>query len=214
MVSIHPGVTREQIQDNTGWQVRYAEQGRGNRAADRAGARRAARIACPHRARAWRSGGEGIRDARRFHLRCRPHADRPLWRLARQGAHRRSRRGPDQGAGQAQCQGRLDRARRGLFRLRQPGRRGQPQRRAHGAVARGAAGQRSRHHAQPALRLRSRCGRHRRARDPLRRDRFRHRRRRGIDDARAVRDGQGAGGVLSAAPRSSTPPSAGASSIR
>ena len=24
VVSIHPGVTREQIQDNTGWQVRYA----------------------------------------------------------------------------------------------------------------------------------------------------------------------------------------------
>jgi glutaconate CoA-transferase subunit B len=24
IVSIHPGVTREQIQENTGWQVRYA----------------------------------------------------------------------------------------------------------------------------------------------------------------------------------------------
>ena len=36
-------------------------------------------------------------------------------------------------------QGRLDEARRGLFRLRQPGWRGQPQRRPHGAAARGPA---------------------------------------------------------------------------
>ena len=26
MVSIHPGVTREQIDGNTGWKVRYAEK--------------------------------------------------------------------------------------------------------------------------------------------------------------------------------------------
>ncbi len=26
VVSMHPGVTREQIQDNTGWQVRFAAQ--------------------------------------------------------------------------------------------------------------------------------------------------------------------------------------------
>jgi 3-oxoadipyl-CoA thiolase len=46
------------------------------------------------------------------------------------------------------------------LRLRQPGRRGQPQRRAHGAAAGRPAGQRARHHAQPALRLGPRCGRH------------------------------------------------------
>ena len=63
-------------------------------------------------------------------------------------------------------------------------------------VARGPAGHRSGRHAQPALRLGARRGRHRRARDPRRRDRVRHRRRRGIDDARALRDGQGAGSVL------------------
>jgi glutaconate CoA-transferase subunit B len=26
VVSIHPGVTREQIQENTGWSVRYADK--------------------------------------------------------------------------------------------------------------------------------------------------------------------------------------------
>ena len=45
------------------------------------------------------------------------------------------------------------RARRGLFRLRQPGRRGQPQRRAHGAAARGPAGLDAGHHHQPAVRV-------------------------------------------------------------
>ena len=59
----------------------------------------------------------------------------------------------------------------------------------------GSAGYRSRHHGQPALRLRPQCGRRRRARHPRRRDRLRDRGRRGIDDARAVRDGQGAGGL-------------------
>ena len=49
---------------------------------------------------------------------------------------------------------------------------------------------------QSPLRLGPRCGRRRRPRDPRRRDRFRDRRRRRIDDARAVRDGQGAGSVF------------------
>ena len=86
--------------------------------------------------------------------------------------------------------------RRSLFRLRQPGRRGQPQRGADGAVAGGPAGIGSRPHAQPSLRLRARCGRCGRPRDPRRRDRFCHCRRRRIDDAGAVRDGQGAGSVF------------------
>ena len=70
------------------------------------------------------------------------------------------------------------------------------------------------HHGQPPVRVRPQCGGRRRAGDPRRRDGFRHRRRRRIDDARALRHGQGAGSVLSAAPRSTTRPSAGASSIR
>ena len=82
-------------------------------------------------------------------------------------------------------------ARRGLFRLRQSGRRGQPQRRPHGAAAGGPARQRAGRDAQPAVRLRPQCGRRGRAGDPLGRHRFRHRGRRRIDDARAVRAGQG-----------------------
>ena len=35
VVSIHPGVTREQIQENTGWPVRYRRQGRRDAGADR-----------------------------------------------------------------------------------------------------------------------------------------------------------------------------------
>ena len=41
------------------------------------------------------------------------------------------------------------------LRLRQPGRRGQPQRRAHGAAARRPAGPRAGRHRQPAVRLRA-----------------------------------------------------------
>ncbi len=51
-------------------------------------------------------------------------------------------------------------------------------------------------HAQPSVRLRARCRRRRGARDPRRRDRPCDRRRRRIDDAGAVRDGQGAGSVF------------------
>ena len=149
-----------------------------------------------------------------LHLRRDPHPDRPLCRRARQGAHRRSRRRADQGADGAQPGRRLGRARRGLFRLRQPGRRGQPQRRPHGAAAGGPAGHRARRDAQPAVRLRAERGRRGRAGDPRRRHRSCDRGRRRIDDARAVRDGQGARGVLARRPRSTTPRSAGASSIR
>ena len=48
---------------------------------------------------------------------------------------------------------------------------------------------------QPAVRLGHGSGRHRGARHPRRRDGIRHRRRRRIDDAGAVRAGQGAGGL-------------------
>ena len=36
VVSIHPGVTREQIDANTGWKVDYAARGRGHAGADAA----------------------------------------------------------------------------------------------------------------------------------------------------------------------------------
>ena len=41
VVSIHPGVTREQIQDNTGWPVRFAAHDCRDPAADGAGTRSA-----------------------------------------------------------------------------------------------------------------------------------------------------------------------------
>ena len=53
------------------------------------------------------------------------------------GARRRPRRDPDRGADGAQPEGRLGGGRRRDLRLRQPGRRGQPQRRAHGALLAG-----------------------------------------------------------------------------
>ena len=57
----------------------------------------------------------------------------------------------------------------------------------------------SRHHRQPAVRVGAQCGGRRGARDPRRRDGFRHRRRRRVDDARAVRHGQGRRGVFAQA---------------
>ena len=102
---------------------------------------------------------------------------------------------PAEGADEAQSEGGLGQARRGLSRLRQPGRRGQPQRRPHGAAARRTAGIDAGRDAQSALRVGPRCGRQRGARDQGGRDRFRDRGRRRVDDARPVRDGQGAGAV-------------------
>ena len=91
--------------------------------------------------------------------------------------------------------GRLGSARRRDLRLRQPGGRGQPQRRAHGGAAGRPAGPRVRRHDQPPVRLGPRRGRHRGARHPGRRRRADDRRRRREHDARAVRDGQGDRGV-------------------
>ena len=92
--------------------------------------------------------------------------------------------------------GRLGPARRRDLRLRQPGRRGQPQRRAHGGAAGRPARPRLRLHDQPAVRLGSRRGRLRGARHPRGRRRTDDRRRRREHDARAVRHGQGDRGVL------------------
>ena len=60
----------------------------------------------------------------------------------------------------------------------------------------GTAGQRAGHHREPAVRVGPQCGRRGGAGDQGRRDRFRHCRRRRIDDARAIRHGQGAGSVF------------------
>ena len=85
--------------------------------------------------------------------------------------------------------------RRGLSRLRQPGGRGQPQRRAHGALLAGLPD------STPGVTLNRLCasgldavGAAARA-IQVRRDRARHRRRRGIDVARALRHGQGGAGL-------------------
>ena len=104
-------------------------------------------------------------------------------------------RGAAQGADEAASERRLVGGRRGGVRLRQPGRRGQPQRGAHGAAAGGPAGFGSGRDGQPAVRVGPERGRLCGAGDPRRRDRSRHRRRRRVDDARAAGHGQGAGGV-------------------
>ena len=80
-------------------------------------------------------------------------------------------------------------------RLRQPGRRGQPQRRADGAAARRAAGRGRRPDRQPAVRQRAPGDQLRGPRDRGRRRRRVHRRRRRVDDPRAVRHGQARGGL-------------------
>ena len=126
------------------------------------------------------------------------HAGRPLRRRALRCASRRPRGRRDLGGGRARGRrGRRDRGR--LLRLREPGGRGQPQRRAHGRAARGPAAVGRRRHRQPALRVGSRGGRlgvsrrGRRGRRPLRR------RRRRVDVAGAARDGQAGQGVSRAA---------------
>jgi len=67
-----------------------------------------------------------------------------------------------------------------------------PQRGAHGAASGGAAGFGAGHHHQSAVLVRVERVGARGGVDPRRRDRFRHRRRRRIDDAGAAGDGQGA----------------------
>ena len=84
----------------------------------------------------------------------------------------------------------------GAVRLRQPGRRRQPQRGAHvGPAGRPAAADRRQHHQSP-VRFRHGRRRHRRARDQVGRSATDDRRRRRIDDARAVRHGQGGCALL------------------
>ena len=105
---------------------------------------------------------------------------------------RRPRGDPDQGADRPQPGRRLGRARRRHPRLRQPGRRGQPQPRAHGGAARRASRQLGRSDAQPPVRLGARRGGDGGAGDPRRRIRPDHRRRQRKHEPRAVRHAQGA----------------------
>ncbi len=102
-----------------------------------------------------------------------------------------------------------------LPRLREPGGRGQPQRRAHGGAARGAAGVGRRRDREPALRLGALGGRRRVPRDRGRRRRPLRRGRRRVDEPRAARDGEaGRGRSRAATARCTTRRSAGASRTR
>ncbi len=119
----------------------------------------------------------------------RPDPGRPLRRWARGHAAGRSRCARDPGGRRPRrCPARADRGR--VARLCEPGGRGQPQRRAHGAAARGPARVRGRRDRQPALRLRARGRRRRVPRGDRRRRRSLRRRRRRIDVARTARDGE------------------------
>ena len=82
-----------------------------------------------------------------------------------------------------------------LPRLREPGGRGQPQRRAHGRAARGAARVGGGRDRQPALRVGAVRGRRRLPRDRGRRRRPLRRGRRRVDEPRAARHGQAGRGV-------------------
>ena len=132
--------------------------------------------------------------------RGRPHADRPLRRRPRErpagrprrGRHARGRRSGRHRPG----------ARRGRHpRLRQPGRRGQPERRPDGAAARRLPGRGRRPDRQPAVRVGPPGDQLGGARDRGRRRRRVHRRRRRVDDPRAVRPAQAGVAPTTAAPR-------------
>ena len=109
--------------------------------------------------RTRRGPRRGGLSARELSSAMRAHADRALRRRARQGAHRRSRRGADQGADRAPRQGDWAALDEVFLRLRQPGRRGQPQRRPHGAAARGLPAAVPGVTRQPPVRLRPGRGR-------------------------------------------------------
>ena len=128
-------------------------------------------------------------------LRRRAHAVRALRRRAGGRPHRRSRRrAAARPAGTQSLRG-LGRARRRDPRLREPGGRGQPQRRADGAAARRAARPRARRDGQPPVRVQPRRLHHRRPGDRGGGDVARDCRRRREHVAGAVRDGQAGRGL-------------------
>ncbi len=103
---------------------------------------------------------------------------------------------PIRALGRTQRRHRLGGAGRLHHGLRQPGRRGQPQRRPHGRAAGRPADRGLRLHDQPPLRVGAGRGRHRRPRDQVRRRASDAGRRGRKHDPRAVRHGQGDRGVL------------------
>ena len=152
------GARRSQAE--CGWPLKFAPASHEIAAADGDRARRAARAAGAHGARA-RKRAEPMRDV----FICEP-VRTPIGRY---GGALAKVRTDDLAAIPIRAlierhPGLTEPRRRGLSRLRQPGRRGQPQRRAHGAAARRPAGFDARRDAEPPLRLRPRRRRRRGAR--------------------------------------------------
>ena len=142
------------------------------------------------------------------------HAGRPLRRRARGRAARRPRGDRDRGGGRARRR-RPGRDRGRLPRLREPGGRGQPQRRADGGAARRPARVGRRRDGEPPLRVGPLGGRRRVSRDRGRRRRPLRRRRRRVDEPRAARDGEAGARLPARRPHAcTTRRSAGASRIR
>ena len=148
----------------------------------------AARRSAPSRSRC---GVEFVvvgRDSRRRPQRG-ADAGRAVRRRALRSAARRPRRDRDRRGGRAGA-GARGRDRGRLLRLREPGRRGQPQRRPDGRPAGGTARERGRRDRQPPVRLRAVRGRGRLPRGRRGRRRPLRRRGRRVDEPRAARDGQ------------------------
>ena len=122
------------------------------------------------------------------------HARRAPRRAAQLGAPGRPRRPPAASAHRARRRARVG-GRGRVLRLRQPGGRGQPRRRADVADPGRLPARGGRRHGQPALRLGARGGRPGRARRDARRGRRVRGRRRGVDEPRAARDAEGGEGV-------------------
>ena len=134
-----------------------------------------------------------MREPRGLHLRHGAHADRALWRSARQGPRRRSRRRPDPRADPAALPPRLEAVDEVyLGCANQAGEDNRNVARMALLLAGLPDSVAGRDH-QPALRLGHGRGRRGGAGDQGRRHRARHRRRGRIDDPRAARHGQGRG---------------------
>ena len=185
VVSLHPGVTREQVQENCGWPVALCRQGRRDAAAD-AHASSACCATC-RPAPTARIGG-GVMATREAFI-----CDAVRTPIGRYGGALAKVRTDDLAAMPIRalmarhpkidwekldevyfgCANQAGEDNRNVARM--------------ALLLAGPAGQRAGRDDQPALRLGHRRGRHRGARHPRRRDRSRHRRRRRIDDAGAVR---------------------------
>ena len=158
------------------------------------------------RGRRARDGAARPRAGVRRRMTQRGRSSRPSARRSAATAAGSRRTRPDDLAALADPRGRRPRGRAGgadrgrLARLREPGGRGQPQRRAHGGAARRPARVGRRRHRQPALRVGSRGDRRRMPRGDRRRRRPLRRRRRRVDVARAARHRQARHGVSARRP--------------